>query len=550
MSGRLMGPLLRCSGLAVDDDGTVLGAVLVNGTAASRRWAARGSRSSSAIRTRPGSERAAAARARAGHARRAARRSGWRSRTATPRSACTRRTASPRSSTRSASTSERTRAPARPIRSRCMEGASHLAGSGWSCTRSGTYARRSRRSGAGATSTASTSSRCRSHGPGARRSPSPGDAASCDVIVALGGDGTTLAALRSGARRRQARARRRLRQPRRAHRGHARTDLDGRARPLRGGRLDAAPAARRWRSSARGAETLLGDQRPRRSCARAPARSSAEVRVDGELFIRFAGDGLVVAHAARLERLHARRRRPGARARRQRVSCSRRSRRTAAAARRSSPGRTAALEIELDPGHGGARIELDGQIRDRVEPLAPRTLRRRGCATDHATLVALGGEEPLLGGLRRRRVLMDSPRMLARDDREAAVDELRDRKPVSGYKGTHGPTRTGAAAARLDGGAGRRADAPPGGSPERRAGEDPWTGDGARERPRRISDDLAWLRQAIDEPETHGLRGLGDTAAVAAWEIDRRGRGAAGPPARAARARRRRIPAARLTRGR
>ena len=60
----------------------------------------------------------------------------------------------------------------------------------------------------------------------------------------------------------------------------------------------------------------------------------------------------------------------------------------------------------------------------------------------------------------------------------------------------------------------------PPGVPERRAGEDPWDDDGARDRPRRISDDLAWLRQAIDEPESNGLRGLGDTAAVAAWEID------------------------------
>jgi GNAT superfamily N-acetyltransferase len=32
MSGRLMGPLLRCSGLAVGEDGSVLGAVLVNDT--------------------------------------------------------------------------------------------------------------------------------------------------------------------------------------------------------------------------------------------------------------------------------------------------------------------------------------------------------------------------------------------------------------------------------------------------------------------------------------------------------------------------------------
>ena len=59
----------------------------------------------------------------------------------------------------------------------------------------------------------------------------------------------------------------------------------------------------------------------------------------------------------------------------------------------------------------------------------------------------------------------------------------------------------------------------PPGVPERRAGEDPWRDD-APDRPRRISDDLAWLRQAIDEPERSGLRGLRDTAAVAAWEIE------------------------------
>ena len=58
----------------------------------------------------------------------------------------------------------------------------------------------------------------------------------------------------------------------------------------------------------------------------------------------------------------------------------------------------------------------------------------------------------------------------------------------------------------------------PAGVPERRAGDDPWR-DEATDRPRRISDDLAWLRQAIDEPEHNGLRGLGDTAAVAAWEL-------------------------------
>jgi hypothetical protein len=62
----------------------------------------------------------------------------------------------------------------------------------------------------------------------------------------------------------------------------------------------------------------------------------------------------------------------------------------------------------------------------------------------------------------------------------------------------------------------------PEGVPERRGGDDPWRTEGAAraERPRRISDDLAWLRQAYDEPAEHGLKGLEDTAAVAAWETD------------------------------
>ena len=40
-----------------------------------------------------------------------------------------------------------------------------------------------------------------------------------------------------------------------------------------------------------------------------------------------------------------------------------------------------------------------------------------------ATLVALGDEEPMLAGLRRRKVLMDSPRMLARDNRNPVEHE-------------------------------------------------------------------------------------------------------------------------------
>ena len=60
----------------------------------------------------------------------------------------------------------------------------------------------------------------------------------------------------------------------------------------------------------------------------------------------------------------------------------------------------------------------------------------------------------------------------------------------------------------------------PPGVPERRAGDDPWTPAGSVERPRRISDDLAWFRNAVDDPEASGLRSLDDVASVAAWESE------------------------------
>ena len=60
----------------------------------------------------------------------------------------------------------------------------------------------------------------------------------------------------------------------------------------------------------------------------------------------------------------------------------------------------------------------------------------------------------------------------------------------------------------------------PPGVPERRQGQDPWHPDAEATRPRRIADDLAWLRQAYDEPEENGLRPIEDSAAVAAWAIE------------------------------
>ena len=60
----------------------------------------------------------------------------------------------------------------------------------------------------------------------------------------------------------------------------------------------------------------------------------------------------------------------------------------------------------------------------------------------------------------------------------------------------------------------------PPGVPERRSGEDPWNPDPGVERPRRISDDLAWFRSAVDDPAGNGLEPLDESAAVAAWDTE------------------------------
>jgi NAD+ kinase len=236
-----------------------------------------------------------------------------------------------------------------------------------------------------------------------------GDAAACDLIVALGGDGTTLAAI------------------------HAAAEYEKPVLGVACGSLGALTAVSADALAGALNRVAAGDWTPRGLPAlevesdgtsrwavndlvlvrQGAGQVSADVRVDGELFIRFAGDGLVVAtpigssaytlaaggpvlapggsglvftplapHGGCIPPLVAG---PGSR-----------------------------LEIELDPGHGGARVELDGQIEERTEPLVARTFTVT-LRTHRATLVGLGGEEPMLTGLRRRGVLADSPRILARD---------------------------------------------------------------------------------------------------------------------------------------
>jgi NAD+ kinase len=71
-----------------------------------------------------------------------------------------------------------------------------------------------------------------------------------------------------------------------------------------------------------------------------------------------------------------------------------------------------ALELETIAGHGGARLEVDGQVTDvRVGRLTV------GLRHAVATLVAFPDQEPFLQVLRQRRIVVDSPRIVVEEGR-------------------------------------------------------------------------------------------------------------------------------------
>jgi NAD+ kinase len=247
----------------------------------------------------------------------------------------------------------------------------------------------------------------------ARAVAEPGDAAACDLIVALGGDGTTLAALHAAAA---------VSKPVLGVACGSLGALTAVTADALAGALDRV-AAGDWHARPLPALAVASaeDAEPLRAVndfvivRRGAGQVIADVRVDGQLFVRFAGDGLVVATALGSSAYTL-----------------------AAGGPVLAPGGSglvvtplaphggccpplvagpeSTVEIRLDPGHGGARIEVDGQIRGEAAPLVERAFRV-SLHADHATLVALGGEEPMLAGLRRRGVLADSPRIVARDVR-------------------------------------------------------------------------------------------------------------------------------------
>jgi NAD+ kinase len=68
------------------------------------------------------------------------------------------------------------------------------------------------------------------------------------------------------------------------------------------------------------------------------------------------------------------------------------------------------LELEVSSGIGGARMEIDGQLTDEPPRSLAVTLRPAA-----AILVNFSDQEPLFESLRRRRLIVDSPRIVAED---------------------------------------------------------------------------------------------------------------------------------------
>jgi NAD+ kinase len=71
------------------------------------------------------------------------------------------------------------------------------------------------------------------------------------------------------------------------------------------------------------------------------------------------------------------------------------------------------LQIVTTPGYGGARLEVDGQPIDPQVGELRVTLR-----SAVATVVGFDDQEQFLTGLRRRKIIADSPRFLAEDARD------------------------------------------------------------------------------------------------------------------------------------
>lgn len=234
------------------------------------------------------------------------------------------------------------------------------------------------------------------------------DVASCDVVMAVGGDGTALAALHAAApstRPVLAVACGSIGVLTSVPAEHLPAALD----QLRAGRWEERPL--------QALEIVLGHSEPRFAIndfvaiRNGTGQVITKIHVDEELYVRMAGDGVVVATPLGSSAYTMAAGGPLLTPTVRGIVIT-----PLAEHGGVSPplvaGPHSRLRLSVEPGYGGSRFEVDGQELAAEAHEATVSLRE-----EYASLVMLAEQEPFLSGLRRRGLVADSPRILVRDAR-------------------------------------------------------------------------------------------------------------------------------------
>jgi NAD+ kinase len=241
-----------------------------------------------------------------------------------------------------------------------------------------------------------------------RQTAAPGTLGEGDLVVAVGGDGTVLASLHAAA----------------AHGAPVLGVACGSLGALTAvaadgiaGALDRVWAGD-WNARALPALAIGPADAPSDWAAndfvvvrRGAGQLVVDIAVDDELYARLAGDGLVVATAMGSSAYSMAAGGPVLAAGTPAFVCTPLAMHGGSAPPLVVPA-DAVVTIEVSPGFGGFDVEVDGRKREGEQ----RRLRL-ALHPDKLTLVSFEGWGRGLTGLRKRRLITDSPRVLARDER-------------------------------------------------------------------------------------------------------------------------------------
>jgi NAD+ kinase len=141
---------------------------------------------------------------------------------------------------------------------------------------------------------------------------------------------------------------------------------------------------------------------------------ATDISLDGELYARLAGDGLIVATALGSSAYSMAAGGPIVAAGTAAFVCTPLAMHGGSAPPLVVPA-GATLGVEVHPGYAGCKIEVDGDSRS-----IPGRSFRFTLQPDRLDLVSFTGADHGLSALRRRGLITDSPRILARDRRPPA----------------------------------------------------------------------------------------------------------------------------------